>query len=60
MAPNPEHPTGQVRCRVCGQTRPTTADQNELLAYMEAHEASHDRPEVGASPSSATPDISTR
>lgn len=60
MAPDAEHPTGAVRCRVCGQTRPTTADQNELLAYMEAHEASHERPQTGAAPSSAEPDISTR
>lgn len=59
MAPDPEHPTGQVRCRVCGWTRPTTAEQNELLAEVSAHEDTH-RPEVGASPSSATPDISTR
>jgi hypothetical protein len=58
-APTPDGP-GIVTCRDCGREWETTASADTLLAELDAHEATHGRPETGTAPSSVTPDISTR
>lgn len=59
QSPTPTGP-GIVTCQVCGRQWETTADQDTLLAELDAHDATHGRPETGAVVSSTPPDISTR
>ena len=42
---------GRVRCRVCGQTWPTTPDQAALIAALFEHDAGH----PGSPPRSSLP-----
>jgi hypothetical protein len=59
ISPTPAGP-GKVTCQDCGREWETTGDQDQLLAELDAHDASHGRPATGAVVSSTTPDISTR
>jgi hypothetical protein len=54
-----EDGVGAMICTTCGHRWPTTADEDQLLAAIFEHQATH-RPPMGGRPSSVDPPISTR